>query len=129
VCPELWLQDVEWLKSITSLPILLKGIVTAEDARKAVEVGAAGVIVSNHGARQLDYAPPTISVLEEVTAPQLMISHRRGRSPAAFISGVRTRGPHALTGRGGVLLPLRRTVVICAELPELTVGRGVVAGG
>ena len=103
-------------------------------ARKAVEVGAAGVIVSNHGARQLDYAPPTISALEEValeevTAPQLMISHRRGRSPAAFISGVRTRGPHALTGRGGVLLPLRRTVVICAELPELTVGRGVVAGG
>ena len=38
-------------------------------ARKAVEVGAAGVIVSNHGARQLDYAPPTISALEEVTPP------------------------------------------------------------
>jgi isopentenyl diphosphate isomerase/L-lactate dehydrogenase-like FMN-dependent dehydrogenase len=36
-------------------------------ARKAVEVGAAGVIVSNHGARQLDYAPATISALEEVT--------------------------------------------------------------
>ncbi|XP_039833552.1 peroxisomal (S)-2-hydroxy-acid oxidase GLO4-like isoform X3 [Panicum virgatum] len=64
--PSLSWKDVEWLKSITSLPILLKGIVTAEDARKAVEVGAAGVIVSNHGARQLDYAPPTISVLEEV---------------------------------------------------------------
>jgi len=64
--PSLSWKDVEWLKSITSLPILLKGIVTAEDARKAVEVGAAGVIVSNHGARQLDYAPPTISALEEV---------------------------------------------------------------
>ncbi|KAE8777467.1 hypothetical protein D1007_49777 [Hordeum vulgare] len=58
--------DVEWLKSITSLRILLKGIVTAEDARKAVEAGAAGIIVSNHGARQMDYAPATISALEEV---------------------------------------------------------------
>ncbi|CAL5061647.1 unnamed protein product [Urochloa decumbens] len=64
--PSLSWKDVEWLKSITSLPILLKGIVTAEDARKAVEAGAAGVIVSNHGARQLDYAPPTIAALEEV---------------------------------------------------------------
>ncbi|KAF8668741.1 hypothetical protein HU200_051927 [Digitaria exilis] len=64
--PSLSWKDVEWLKSITSLPILLKGIVTAEDARKAVDAGAAGVIVSNHGARQLDYAPPTIAALEEV---------------------------------------------------------------
>lgn len=64
--PSLSWKDVEWLKSITSLPILLKGIVTAEDARKAVEAGASGVIVSNHGARQLDYAPATISALEEV---------------------------------------------------------------
>ncbi|XBH70827.1 hypothetical protein VPH35_098410 [Triticum aestivum] len=64
--PSLSWKDVEWLKSITSLPILVKGILTAEDARKAVEAGAAGVIVSNHGGRQLDYAPATISVLEEV---------------------------------------------------------------
>ncbi|CAL5084062.1 unnamed protein product [Urochloa decumbens] len=64
--PSLSWKDVEWLKSITSLPILLKGIVTAEDARKAVEAGVAGVIVSNHGGRQLDYAPPTIAALEEV---------------------------------------------------------------
>ncbi|VAI33718.1 unnamed protein product [Triticum turgidum subsp. durum] len=64
--PSLSWKDVEWLKSITSLPILLKGILTAEDARKAVEAGVAGVIVSNHGGRQLDYAPATISVLEEV---------------------------------------------------------------
>ena len=64
--PSLSWKEVEWLKSITSLPILLKGIVTAEDARKAVEAGVAGVIVSNHGGRQLDYAPATISVLEEI---------------------------------------------------------------
>uniref|UniRef100_A0A0D9X1H7 (S)-2-hydroxy-acid oxidase n=1 Tax=Leersia perrieri TaxID=77586 RepID=A0A0D9X1H7_9ORYZ len=56
--PSLSWKDIEWLKSITTMPILLKGI--------AVEAGVAGVIVSNHGARQLDYAPATIAALEEV---------------------------------------------------------------
>ncbi|RRT33710.1 hypothetical protein B296_00053070, partial [Ensete ventricosum] len=61
------LQDIKWLKSITKLPIMVKGIVTAEDAaRKAVDAGVSGIVVSNHGARQLDYTPPTISVLDEV---------------------------------------------------------------
>ena len=97
------MQDVKWLQTITSLPILVKGVVTAEDskcsvsdfqtfemqlhtstftsaivmacnhtqhvcnaARLAIEYGAAGIIVSNHGARQLDYVPATISCLEEV---------------------------------------------------------------
>ncbi|KAF7007548.1 hypothetical protein CFC21_022478 [Triticum aestivum] len=73
--PSLSWKDVEWLKSITSLPILLKGIVTAEDARKAVEAGAAGIIVSNHGARQLDYAPATISALEEVHRTMPVVFH------------------------------------------------------
>ncbi|KAJ0987473.1 hypothetical protein J5N97_005829 [Dioscorea zingiberensis] len=59
-------KDIEWLRSITNLPILVKGILTAEDARKAVEAGVAGIIVSNHGARQLDYVPASISALEEV---------------------------------------------------------------
>ncbi|KAG5590252.1 hypothetical protein H5410_040766 [Solanum commersonii] len=58
-------KDVKWLQTITHLPILLKGVLTAEDARLAVESGAAGIIVSNHGARQLDYAPATIMALEE----------------------------------------------------------------
>ncbi|XP_016648861.1 PREDICTED: peroxisomal (S)-2-hydroxy-acid oxidase GLO3-like [Prunus mume] len=59
-------EDIEWLKSITNLPILIKGVLTHEVARKAVEVGVAGIVVSNHGGRQLDYTPTTISVLEEV---------------------------------------------------------------
>ncbi|BFG14873.1 hypothetical protein CerSpe_011470 [Prunus speciosa] len=59
-------EDIEWLKSITNLPILFKGVLTHEVARKAVEVGVAGIVVSNHGGRQLDYTPTTISVLEEV---------------------------------------------------------------
>ncbi|XP_026430357.1 peroxisomal (S)-2-hydroxy-acid oxidase GLO4-like [Papaver somniferum] len=76
-------NDIEWLKSITNLPILLKGVVTAEDAIKAVEVGASGVIVSNHGARQLDFAPATISVLEEV------VQAVGGRIPVLLDGGIR----------------------------------------
>lgn len=59
-------KDVEWLQSITHLPVLVKGILTAEDASLALQAGVKGIIVSNHGARQLDHVPATISVLEEV---------------------------------------------------------------
>ncbi|KNA10032.1 hypothetical protein SOVF_148120 [Spinacia oleracea] len=52
-------RDVTWLQTITSLPILVKGVITSED-------GAVGSIVSNHRARQLDYVPATIMALEEV---------------------------------------------------------------
>jgi 4-hydroxymandelate oxidase len=61
-------RDVEWLRSLTSLPIVLKGIVRGDDARQAVEAGADGVLVSNHGARQLDGAPATLDALPEVVA-------------------------------------------------------------
>jgi 4-hydroxymandelate oxidase len=59
-------KDVEWLCSLTSLPVLLKGVVHPDDARQAADYGAAGVIVSNHGGRQLDTAPATIDVLPEI---------------------------------------------------------------
>jgi isopentenyl diphosphate isomerase/L-lactate dehydrogenase-like FMN-dependent dehydrogenase len=59
-------DSLAWLRSITSLPILLKGILTAEDAALAVEHGADGVIVSNHGGRQVDTAVPSIEALPEV---------------------------------------------------------------
>ncbi|CAL5443724.1 unnamed protein product [Camellia sinensis] len=65
--PSLVEGDIDWLRSVTSLPILVKGVLTAEDAIKAMEVGVAGIVVSNHGARQLDYSPATITVLEECT--------------------------------------------------------------
>ena len=58
--------DLEELVSDSNLPVLVKGIVTAEDATLAVEHGAAGVIVSNHGGRQLDGAAATIDALPEV---------------------------------------------------------------
>ena len=52
-------RDLEWLQSITALPILVKGIVRGDDATLALDAGASGVIVSNHGGRQLDTAIPT----------------------------------------------------------------------
>ena len=51
---------LDWLRSITSLPLVVKGILTAEDARLAVQHGAQGIMVSNHGGRQLDGVPATV---------------------------------------------------------------------
>ncbi len=59
-------DTVNWLHSITSLPILLKGVLTAEDALLALECGVAGIIVSNHGGRQLDGAVTSIQALPEI---------------------------------------------------------------
>ncbi|XP_069810475.1 2-Hydroxyacid oxidase 1 [Dendropsophus ebraccatus] len=59
-------EDIEWLKGLTSLPIVAKGILTADDAREAVKRGVSGILVSNHGARQLDGVPATIDVLEDI---------------------------------------------------------------
>ena len=57
---------LDWLHSVTPLPIIVKGILTAEDARLAVERGVAGIIVSNHGGRRLDAALPSLEALPEV---------------------------------------------------------------
>jgi 4-hydroxymandelate oxidase len=59
-------KDVDWLASITKLPIIIKGILTAEDGVLSAEHGAKGVVVSNHGGRQLDSVPSGIAALPEV---------------------------------------------------------------
>lgn len=59
-------KDVTWLKKVSGLPVILKGVMTAEDAKIAADLGVAGVIVSNHGGRQLDTCPATIEALPEV---------------------------------------------------------------
>ena len=59
-------DDIAWLQSITRLPVLLKGVLHPADARQAVSVGAAGLIVSNHGGRTLDTAPATATALPRV---------------------------------------------------------------
>ncbi|GKA84495.1 peroxisomal (S)-2-hydroxy-acid oxidase GLO4-like protein [Tanacetum coccineum] len=81
--PSLSWKDIAWLKSITKLPVLIKGVLTREDAVKAMEVGVEGIIVSNHGARQLDYVPATINALEEVVLAV------QGRVPVLFDGGIR----------------------------------------
>lgn len=59
-------RDVEWLRGLTRLPLLLKGVVRPDDAMRGVEAGAAGIVVSNHGARQIDGAPATLDVLPRI---------------------------------------------------------------
>ena len=59
-------RDLEWLRSHTSLPLVVKGVMTAEDAVLAVESGAAGIVVSNHGGRQLDGVAASLDALPEV---------------------------------------------------------------
>jgi 4-hydroxymandelate oxidase len=61
-------KDIDWVGSITSLPILLKGIHHPQDALLAIEHGAKGIIVSNHGARQLDTVPATIDMLPAISS-------------------------------------------------------------
>ncbi|KAH9713769.1 peroxisomal (S)-2-hydroxy-acid oxidase GLO4 [Citrus sinensis] len=75
--PSLSWKDIEWLRSITNLTSFDQGAI------KAVEVGVAGIIVSNHGARQLDYTPATISALEEV------VHAVKQRDPILMDGGVR----------------------------------------
>ena len=82
-------NDLEWLRSITSLPVLLKGIVRADDAARAVECGVEGLVVSNHGGRQLDTAPATIAVLSDV------VEAVAGRAEVLIDGGIR-RGTDVL---------------------------------
>jgi len=59
-------DDIGWLAGLSGLPVVVKGVQRADDAARCVAAGAAGVVVSNHGARQLDDAPPTAEVLARV---------------------------------------------------------------
>jgi L-lactate dehydrogenase (cytochrome) len=64
--PGLSWKDIPWFKSITSMPIILKGVQRVEDVLKAIETGCQGVVLSNHGGRQLDTARSGIEILAEV---------------------------------------------------------------
>ena len=90
-------KDVEWLQSITKLPILVKGILRADDAILATKHGASGIIVSNHGGRQLDTAPATINVLRRVAEA---VNDNKGASvngnTEIFVDGGIRRGTDVL---------------------------------
>jgi 4-hydroxymandelate oxidase len=81
--PSLSWRDLAWLREQTKLPVLVKGIVRADDARLALEHGVDGVIVSNHGGRQLDTAPATITALPRV------VEAVAGQIPVLIDGGVR----------------------------------------
>ena len=76
-------DDVAWLRSLSPLPLVLKGIVTAEDTRLAVDAGVDAIVVSNHGGRQLDGAPATLDVLPEV------VEAAEGRIEVLLDGGIR----------------------------------------
>jgi 4-hydroxymandelate oxidase len=79
-------DDVAWLASLTPMPLVLKGIVRGDDAKTGVEAGAAAIVVSNHGGRQLDGASATIDVLPEV------VEAVEGRVDVLLDGGIRRGG-------------------------------------
>jgi 4-hydroxymandelate oxidase len=87
--PKLVWRDVAWLRSQTRLPLFLKGILNADDAGRAVDSGASGLIVSNHGGRMLDTLPATMDALPAVVA------RVAGRMPVLVDGGIR-RGTDVL---------------------------------
>jgi 4-hydroxymandelate oxidase len=82
-------NDLEWLRSVAGVPVILKGVLSAEDGRLAVSCGADGVIVSNHGGRNLDTVPATIDALPRV------VEAVAGHIPVMLDSGIR-RGTDVL---------------------------------
>ncbi|MER6146112.1 alpha-hydroxy acid oxidase [Streptomyces sparsogenes] len=76
-------EHIDWLRKTTSLPILLKGALHPEDARLAVRHGVDGLLLSNHGGRQLDTVPATVELLPEIAAAVA------GRIPIVLDGGVR----------------------------------------
>ena len=76
-------RDLDWLRSVTSLPLLVKGVLTAEDAELACEAGVDGIVVSNHGGRQLDGVAATLDVLPEV------VEASAGRAEVLLDGGIR----------------------------------------
>ncbi|HLG59851.1 MAG TPA: alpha-hydroxy acid oxidase [Vicinamibacterales bacterium] len=85
-------DTVAWLTSVTRLPVVLKGVLSPDDAQRGVAAGAAAIIVSNHGGRQLDGALATLDALPDV------VERVSGRCPVLLDGGVR-RGVDVLAAR------------------------------
>ena len=83
IVPPLTWKELEWLRSLTSLPLVLKGIRTGEDAHLAVEHGVEGILVSTHGGRQLDMTMGAIEMVPEI------VDAAKGRAEVYVDSGVR----------------------------------------
>jgi isopentenyl diphosphate isomerase/L-lactate dehydrogenase-like FMN-dependent dehydrogenase len=113
ISPSLTWSDLERIAGEAQLPLLLKGVLTGEDARLACEYGAAGIIVSNHGGRQLDGVAATIDALPEV------VEAVDGRLEVLVDGGIR-RGADVVRA-----LALGARAVLAGRAPLW----GLVAGG
>jgi 4-hydroxymandelate oxidase len=80
------LQDIEWMKQQVNLPVVVKGIMSDEDARAAVSAGADALVVSNHGGRILDFNRAALEALQEI------VEAVGGKAPVLLDSGVRSGG-------------------------------------
>ncbi len=94
-------QDIDWLRKATGLPVVVKGVLRADDARRCVDAGAAAVWVSNHGGRQLDRAAAPAACLPEVVAAV-------GKAAEVYVDGGVRNGRHGFAalalGARGVFL-------------------------
>ena len=106
-------QDLRWIREAWSGPLVIKGVLTAEDARRSIDEGASAIVVSNHGGRQLDCVPASVQVLPEIVAAV------NGRIEVLMDGGVR-RGTDVVKA-------------ICLGAKAVLVGRayayGLAAGG
>lgn len=98
-------HDIDWLTSVTGLPVVVKGVLRPADARRCVDAGAAAVWVSNHGGRQLDYAAATADVLADVVDAV-------GKDAEVYVDGGVRAGRHALAA-----LALGARAVFLGRLP------------
>lgn len=109
-------RDVEWLRSLTTLPFVLKGILDPDDAAQAIDIGADGIIVSNHGARNLDTLPASIEALPAIA------ERVSGRVPILIDGGIR-RGTDVLKS-----LALGATAVLIGRPYVFALAVGGAAG-
>lgn len=86
--PSLSWKDIPWFQSITKMPIILKGVQCVEDVMRAIDAGVQGVVLSNHGGRQLDFARSGVEVLSEVM-PVLREKNLENRIEIFVDGGVR----------------------------------------
>jgi L-lactate dehydrogenase (cytochrome) len=112
-------QDVRWIRELWPGPIVVKGVQTADDARRAVDLGAEAIVVSNHGGRQLDGVAATLTVLPPVVAAVGSQRSPRGQIEILMDGGIR---------RGGDIVK-----ALCLGARAVLVGRayayGLAAGG
>lgn len=115
VLPTMRWEDLDWLRSVCPIPLIVKGVLRADDAARAVDAGCDGIWVSNHGGRQLDTAIPAIDALPAIADAV------GGRAALVVDGGVR-RGVDVLKGlaRGADLVAVGRPVLwgLAVEGPD-----------